>query len=64
MARTSGTNPTNQPFTVLLNKDDVVIAFINPANNVKIEDLVTSLVDKGLKVETRTPDTTTRSTEL
>ena len=58
------TNTQSEKFTVLLNSKDEVVAFINPANHVKVEDLVASMTAKGLKVETREPSTDTRSTEL
>lgn len=65
MARNNQTTQSGtDPYTVLLNKDGAVIAFINPASHVNVEDLVKALTSKGLAVETRTPQTEDRSVEL
>jgi len=61
---TTQTEAKNEAYIALLNKDGMVVAFINPVKNVNPETLVESIKAKGLNVEIKTPNTEEVNTEL
>lgn len=58
-------NTQNENYLAILNKSgDSIVAFVNPAKNVSMEDLQEALKGKGVNAEIRTPDTEEKSVEL
>lgn len=61
----SNTNDSTAPYLAILNKKgDAIVAFVNPAKNVSLEDLETALKGKGVNAEIRVPDTESKTVEL
>ncbi len=55
---------TTEYLAILDKKGENIVAFVNPAKNVSMEDLQTALKAKGVNAEISTPDTETKSVEL